>query len=192
MTRVFNSQPLEDRDRLARMVAENSQSLEKGLRVVDPGKGRGQWGPMDLLAVDITGRPVIIDVTPEARDDLLVEGLSHLHWFQRYRHQMQPLLGDKAKDLFVHPRLILVAPDFSICCQHAVAALDSLPVDLYRLRLLHSENEDGLLIELAYSSTQVESSGERQAWGVSLLSTMIPLGEEEIASFMKMKSSFDL
>jgi len=192
MTKVFNSQPLEDRDRLARMVAENSSSIEKGLRVVDPGKGRGQWGPMDLLAVDSTGRPVIIDVTPEVRDDLLVEGLSHLHWFQRYRHRMQPLLEEKTRDLFVHPRLILVAPDFSGCCQQAVAALEHPPVDLYRLRLLHSENEDGLLIELAYSSAQRESTGERQTPDVSLPSTVIPLGEEEIASFMKMKSSFDL
>jgi hypothetical protein len=147
---------------------------------------------MDLLAVDITGRPVLIDVAPEARDDLLVEGLSHLQWFQRYRHQMQPLLGEKSRDLFGHPRLILVAPDFSSRCQQAVAALESQPVDLYRLRLLHSENEDGLLIELAYSSSQTESSGERQIRDVSLPSTMIPLGEEEITSFMKMKSTFDL
>jgi hypothetical protein len=192
VTKVFNSQPLEDRDRLARMVAENSQALEKGLRVVDPGKGRGKWGPMDLLAVDKTGRPVIIDVAPQARDDLLVEGLSHLRWFHQYRHQMLPLLGDRAKDLFVHPRLVLVAPDFSTSCQNAVAALKSLPVDLFRLRLLQSENEDGLLIELAYSSMQREPPGEYPAQKISLPSTMIPLGEEEIASFMKTKSSFDL
>ena len=192
MTKVFNSQPLEDRDRLASMVAENSQSLEKGLRVIDPGKGRGKWGPMDLLAVDLSGRPVIIDVAPRARDDLLIEGLSHLSWFHRYRHQMLPLLGEKARDLFVQPRLILVAPDFSACCQDAVAALDGLPVALYRLRLLHSDNEDGLLIELVHSSTPDEPDGESPAGDVSLPSTMIPLGEEEIASFMKMKSSFDL
>jgi hypothetical protein len=192
MTKVFNSQPLEDRDRLARMVAENSQSLEKGLRVVDPGKGRGTWGPMDLLAVDASGRPVIIDVTPRARDDLLVEGLSHLQWFGRYGHEMLPLPGDKAKDLFTQPRLILVAPDFSTCCRNAVTALHSLPVDLYRLRLLHSENEDGLLIEPVCSSRQAESSAETPAKDVSLPSIMVPLGEEEIASFMETKSSFDL
>ena len=192
MTKVFNSQPLEDRDRLARMVAENSQSLEKDLRVVDPGKGRGKWGPMDLLAVDHHGQPVIIDVSPQVRDDLLVEGLSHLQWFQRYRHQMIPLLGEKAKDLFVPPRLILVAPDFSSCCQDAAAALDGLPVDLFRIRLLHSDNEDGLLIELVYSSTRTEPAEEHSAGDVSLPSIMIPLGEEEIASFMKSRPRFDL
>ncbi len=192
MTKVFNSKPLEDRDRLALMVAENSQALEKGLRVVDPGKGRGKWGPMDLLGVDATGRPVIIDVAPQARDDLLVEGLSHLRWFHQYRHQMLPLLGERARDLFVHPRLILVAPDFSACFQDAVAALENLPVDLFRLRLLQSDNENGLLIEYANSSTHKESSGEQLEQDISLPSTMIPLGEEEIASFMKMESSFDL
>jgi len=192
VTKVFNSKPLEDRDRLALMVAENSQALEKGLRVVDPGKGRGKWGPMDLLGVDATGRPVIIDVAPQARDDLLVEGLSHLRWFHQYRHQMLPLLGERARDLFVHPRLILVAPDFSACFQDAVAALENLPVDLFRLRLLQSDNENGLLIEYANSSTHKESSGEQLEQDISLPSTMIPLGEEEIASFMKMESSFDL
>jgi hypothetical protein len=192
VTKVFNSQPLEDRDRLARMVAENSQSLEKGLRVIDPGKGRGQWGPMDLLAVDVSGGPVIIDVAAQARDDLLVEGLSHLSWFGRYRHRMLPLLGDKARDLFVEPRLILVAPDFSACCQDAVAALDGLPVALYRLRLLHSDNEDGLLIELVHSSMPDETEVQSPSGDISLPSNMIPLGEEEIASFMKMASSFDL
>ena len=192
MTKVFNSKPLEDRDRLALMVAENSQALEKGLRVVDPGKGRGKWGPMDLLGVDATGRPVIIDVAPQARDDLLVEGLSHLQWFHQYRHQMLPLLGDRARDLFVHPRLILVAPDFSARCQDAVTTLENLPVDLFRLRLLQSENENGLLIEYAYSSMHKESSGEQPEQDISLPSTMISLGEEEIASFMKMESSFDL
>ena len=192
MTKVFNSKPLENRDRLAQMVAENSQSLEKGLRVIDPGKGRGQWGPMDLLAVDAAGGPVIIDVRPESGDDLLVEGLSHLGWFKQYRHQMLPLLGDKAKDLFVQPRLILVAPDFSSCCQDAVAALENLTVDLYRLRLLHSDDENGLLIELVRSSVRTESAEEGSGREISLPSTMIPLGEEEIASFMKMKPSFDL
>jgi RecB family endonuclease NucS len=192
VTKVFNSQPLEDRDGLARMVAENAQSLEKGLRVVDPGKGRGQWGPMDLLAVDHTGRPAIIDVAPQARDDLLVEGLSHLYWFQRYRHQVLPLLGEKTQDLIVHPRLILVAPDFSTGCQNAVAALENLSVDLFRLRLLHSDNEDGLLIELAYSTTRTEPAGKHPAQDISVPAAMIPLGEEEIASFMKMKFSLDL
>jgi len=192
VTKVFNSRPMEDRDRLARMVAENSQSLEKGLRVVDPGKGRGTWGPMDLLAVDGDGRPVIIDVIPEIRDDLLVEGLSHVHWFQRYRHQMLPLLGEKARDLIVQPRLILVAPDFSAPFQNAVAALECLPVDLYRLRLLHSEQEDGLLIELVCSSIRTESAEEQPSGDLSLPSIMIPLGEEEIASFLKMRSTFDL
>jgi hypothetical protein len=173
-------------------VAENSQALEEGLRVVDPGKGRGQWGPMDLLAVDATGRPVIIDVTPQARDDLLVESLAHLRWFHHYRHQMVPLLSDRIKDLMVKPRLVLVAPDFSTDCQEAVATLENIPVDLFRLRLLQSENEEGLLIEPVLSSTQKEPSEERPAEKISLPSLMIPLDEEEIAVFMKMKSSSGL
>jgi hypothetical protein len=192
VTKIFNSQPVQDRDRLARLVAENAQALEKNLRVVDPGKGRGKWGPMDLLAVDAKGQPVIIDVSPITRDDLLVEGLSHLKWFHQYRHQIAALLKDRTEELFVSPRLILVAPDFSDCCQNAVAALEQVPVDLFRLRWLQSEDEEGLLIEFIVSSVQKEQTPGDTGLTGSLCPVTIPLAEEEIASFIKANPQHDL
>jgi RecB family endonuclease NucS len=192
LTKIFNSLPLENKDKLAQLVAQHAQSLEEGLRVVDPGKGRGKWGPMDLLAVDGKGRPVIIDVAPQARDDLLVEGLSHLTWFNQYRHQMTALLKEKAQELFVHPRLILVAPDFSELCQKAITALEHVAVDLFRLRWLQSEGEEGLLIEPVFSSAAKEKIAAEPAVTLSNLPGTIQLAEEEIVSFLRMKPQFDL
>jgi RecB family endonuclease NucS len=192
VTKIFNSQPLEDRDKLAQLVADHATSLEKNLRVVDPGKGRGKWGPMDLLAVDGKGYTVIIDVSPRTRDDLLVEGLSHLSWFDQYRHQVAPPREEQAEELFVPPRLILVAPDFSDRCQKAVAALENVRIDLYRLRWLQSDDEEGLLIEPVYSSAGKEKTAGELTTHLAAVPGMVQLGEEEIASFMKTDLHYDL
>jgi len=192
MTKVFSSLPLEDRDRIARLVAENAPALEKELRVVDPGKGRGKWGPMDLLAVDGRGRPVIIDVCPRADDELLVEGLAHLGWFGQYRHQISALLSEKSGELLLHPRLILVAPDFSTRCQQAAAALEGVAVDLIRLRPLEADGEEGLLVESIFSTQPKEPQTIASGLAESLPARSVPLNEEEILSFLKMRPGSDL
>lgn len=193
MTMVFNRLPIEDREELAKLVAEHCQVLEENLRVTDQPGGGGKWGPMDLLAVDANGRLVVIDVATQQGDQLLVEGLAHIGWLSRNQHQLADLATEREIDLTVYPRLILVAPDFSAALQEAVDGLRTISVDLFRFRWLEAEGEKGLLLELAFTSSAKEETKIGPEGPFPFLAEgVVPLTEEEIAAFMKMDLRFTI
>jgi RecB family endonuclease NucS len=192
MTKVFSYLPVEDRDKLAQLVAEHAQALEKGLRVLKHRVKGGEWGPMDLLALDAKGRPVIIDVAPLPGDQLLVEGLAHVAWLRQNQAQVATLLENHEGNTSFQHRLILVAPDFSDTLQKAAGGLEALVVDLYRFRLLEADDEKALLVESVFSSAATEKISVESEESISLSEGIIPLAEEEIATFMNMDPRFTL
>jgi len=193
MTAIFTRLPLEDREELAKLVAEHCQALEEDLKIVGQREGGGKWGPMDLLAVDTHGRLVVIDVALQQGDQLLVEGLAHVGWLCRNRHQMAGLVTEQEADLSLSPRLILVAPDFSAALQEAIGGLGTVAIDLFRFRWLEAGGQKGLLLEPTFiSSAKEEMKMGPEGSFPSLVEGFVPLAEEEIATFMKMDPRFTL
>jgi RecB family endonuclease NucS len=193
MTMVFTPMPLENREDLARLVAEHCEILEEGLKIVERGEGGTNWGPMDLLAMDARGRLAVIEVAPRQGDQLLVEGLAHMGWFHRNRQRIAGPLTEQGVDLALYPRLILVAEDFSTIFREAMEGLRNMAVDLLRYRWLEASGQKGFLLESVFSS----SSGEEmktvsQALISSLTEGIVPLAEEEIATFIEMDPRFTL
>lgn len=191
MTLVFTHLPLKDREELAKLVAEHCVALEEGLKIVDQQEGGGKCGPMDLLGVDAQCRLVVIDVSPQGGDQLLVEGLAHVSWLWRNRHQIADVVAEREANLALYPRLILVAPNFSPSLQEAIRGLRFMAIDSYSFRWLEAGGEKGLLLELAFSSWAKEQEKARLESPFPVLAEgFVPLTEEEIADFMKMDSRF--
>ena len=193
MTKVFASLPLKDRKQLAQLVAEHCQALDESLKVVERSGEEEIWGSMDLLAIDGGSRPVIIDVALQDGDELLVEGLAHLGWMAQNRKLLAALMAEEEVNMDLSPKLILVAPDFSSTLQKAATGLTNLAIDLFRFRWLESGEEKGLFLESAFSSASRETpAGEALGSSGTLSKSIVPLEEEEIATFMNMNPRFTL
>lgn len=193
MTTVFTPMPLEDKEDLAKLVVEHSEILEEGLKIVERGEGGANWGPLDLLAVDAGGRLALIEVAPRQGDHLLVEGLAHMAWFHRNRLGIADQLTEQGADLALYPRLILVAEDFSTMLRDAIEGLRNTAVDLLRYRWLEAGGQKGFLLESIFSSsTGEEIKTASQAPISSLNEGIVPLAEEEIATFIGMDPRFTL
>jgi hypothetical protein len=193
VTLVFAHLPLEDRGDLAKLVAEHCHTLEEGLRIVAQRVDGSKFGPMDLLAVDLHLRPVIIDVSPQEGDQLLLEGLAHLGWFRRNRQQITHLLGGQKVNLDFSPRLILVARDFSDGLREAMDGLETMTIELFRFRWLEAGEQKGLLLEAVFappSREKMDRDAESPTFPPS--EGRVPLAEEEIAAFMEMSPRFTL
>ncbi len=193
MTVIFNHLPVENSEKLVKLVAEHCAVLEEGLKVVDQGGKDGKRGPMNLLAVDTRGRLVVIDVATQPEDQLLVEGLAHVAWLCRNCSQRTDFVTELDADLTLYPKLILVAPDFSTTLQEAVQGSPGMSIDLFRFRLLEVKEEKGLLLESALTSSAKEGI---ETGPDNLLpppgEDIVPLAEEEIATFMSMDHRFSL
>jgi len=93
--------------------------IEENLRLVDDNVSAGR-GFVDILAVDRSRRPVIIDykVDEEASPDVLVQSLSRANYLQKNRKnfagQISRKVGNiRAEELnFDNVRIVLVAPSF--------------------------------------------------------------------------------
>jgi RecB family endonuclease NucS len=193
MTKVFNSLPLEDGEKLIQLVAEHCRALDENLQIVGQEQIGRKWGPMDLLALDAKGRPVIIDVAPQTGEQLLVRGLADVSWLYKNRHQLADLLAERQANPDLYPRLILVAPDFSAQLQEAIEGLCAMAIDLFRFRWLESGEEKGLLLESAFTSRMEEKEADApQNSFLPLPQGLVPLAEEEIAAFLKMERPFTL
>jgi len=193
MTIAFTHLPVEDRETLAELVAEHCQALEEGLQVVGRRMGSAKTGPIDLLAVDARGRLVVIDVTPQGGDHLLLEGLAHVRWLRRTHQQMANLASEQKADLTLFPRLILVAREFSAALREAIGGLGAPATDLFRFRWLEAGGQKGLLLELVSTSWALDAKKPKPEVPLpTLVEGIVALAEEEIATFMEMNSRFTL
>jgi hypothetical protein len=193
MTMALTNLPLEDREALAQLVAEHCRALEEGLIVLDRRVGSAKIGPIDLLAADAHGRLVVIDVTPQGGDQLLLEGLIHVGWLRRNHRQMADLMPEQKVDPALFPRLILVARDFSTPFREAIEGMGTPAIDLFRFRWLRAGSEEGLLLELVSTSWAKEASKLKTEVSLPALGEgIVPLAEEEIATFMEMNSRFTI
>ena len=193
MSIAFTHLPVEDRETLAELVAEDCQALEEGLQVVSRRVSSAEREPIDLLAVDARGRLVVIDVTPQGGDHLLLEGLAHVRWLRQSHQQMANLALEQKADLTLFPRLIVVARDFSTALREAIGGLVTPATDLFRFRWLEVGGQKGLFLELVSSSCAVDIKKLKpEASLPTLVEGIVCLAEEEIASFMEMNSRFTI
>ncbi len=187
MTLVFAHLPLENREDLAKLVAEHCRALEEDLRLIARRLDGSKWGPMDLLAVDAHHRLVIIDVSPREGNQLLLEGLAHLGWLHRNHSQLTRLVGEQEFNLTLPPRLILVARGFPEGLQEVIDGLASLAIDLYRFRWLEAGDQKGLLLEPVFVSSERKKSDQGvEAPLLPPAEGSVRLAEEEIAAFMEL------
>lgn len=102
--------------------------------------GGRQPGRIDTLGLDQDGFPTIIEYKRSQKDNVINQGLFYLDWLVDHKGDFvvaaQQKLGDKVSDeiSWEHPRLILVAEDFTEYDKYAVNRIGA-NIELWTYRL---------------------------------------------------------
>jgi hypothetical protein len=137
------------RERLARiLLADMDGSLEEGLRIFDAGIPCHPCGEIDLLGVDRTSRLTIVDFeTTMVNDGLLIRGLGHFDWILRNLPNVRRMYPSQGADFSLPPRLILVAPRFSLLIRRVIQQISRPHLQCVRYHTVETPHGAGIMFE---------------------------------------------
>ena len=136
------------RDRLADILPLDwSGALEDGLRTIDAKIPCYPCGEIDLLAVDRASRLTIIDFDTTLNEGLLLRGLGQLDWIVRNVRNVQRMYPAQSFDASAAPRLILLAPQYSLLLRKVMRQVARLPIQWVRYHAVETPAGAGILFE---------------------------------------------
>lgn len=137
------------RDELATALKTQTEVVESGLRVIDENVPGDECGIIDLLAVDSAGQLCIIDVGTATDEALLLRAMSHFDWAVRNMLHLGRLYRAHGVNFALHPRLVLISPDFSTAVRRAARHFNGGHIDLLRYHAFALPDATGVHFEAA-------------------------------------------
>jgi hypothetical protein len=136
-----------NRDVLISLLSRNAAVLEEGLRVIDASVPCHPFGPIDLVALDNSGRLSILIVKTIQDNESLLRGIAHFDWLARNMPIVKRMYRGRRINFSAPPRLFLVAPGFSPLLQ-CVAQRSATPeVCCFQYRAIEMPDGIGILFE---------------------------------------------
>jgi hypothetical protein len=132
---------------LTATLSECRSALTEDLLAVGEGIVCSPYGEIDLLAVDHTYRLTIIDVQTMLDDGLVARGLSHVDWASRNVATVKRLYPDWVIDVSRQPRLVLVAPRFSLALRSGIRQISAPAISCFRYCEVELSGAAGILVE---------------------------------------------
>jgi hypothetical protein len=134
MRPTFRKLEVKDISSLERLVAENVDGVEPGLKVVDSRLLLGQ-AAIDLVGLDSTGSLVLIALDFTADDGLLLRVMDAYSWCLEYPHALRRLYP-MAQDSSRPPRILFVVEKMTDAFLRRVKQLSFLEIDCFEFRHL--------------------------------------------------------
>jgi hypothetical protein len=136
------------RDRLAAILPLDwSGAIEDGLRTIDTRIPCHPCGEIDVLAADRAGRLTVIDFDALASDGLLLRGLGHVDWVARNAEMIRRMCRGQVLDASLAPRLILLAPQFSLPLRRIMRQLARTQIQCFRYHVVETPAGAGMFFE---------------------------------------------
>ena len=136
------------RDRLAALLPVDwAEAFEEGLRTIDVRLSCDPCGEIDVLAIDRTNKLTIIDFDTTINDGLLLRGLGHVDWIVRNAQNVRRMVPAQGIDASLPPRLILLAPQFSVLLRRAMRQLARQHIQWVRYHAVETPAGPGILFE---------------------------------------------
>ena len=132
---------------LTATLSECRSALTEDLLAIGEGIVCSPYGEIDLLAVDHTNRLTVIDLQTMLDDGLVARGLSHVDWSIRNLSTVQRLYPDWIIDASRQPRLVLVAPRFSLALRSGIRQITAPAISCFRYCEVELGGEAGILVE---------------------------------------------
>jgi hypothetical protein len=135
------------KERLAGVLREFAGALEDGLKPIDANIPCHPCGEIDLLAMSRSSQLTIIDADTTANDSLLLRGMGHFDWVVRNMPNLRRMYREHAVNFSFQPRLVLLAPQFSVLVQSAARLITSPQIQWIRYHAVDAAGGPGILFE---------------------------------------------
>jgi hypothetical protein len=135
------------RDRLAGVLREFTGALEDGLKAIDANIPCHPCGEIDLLAMSRSSQLTIIDADTAVNDALLLRGMGHFDWVVRNMPNLKRMYREHAVNFSLQPRLVLLAPQFSVLLQSVARQITCPQIQWIRYHAVDAAGGPGILFE---------------------------------------------
>jgi len=122
------------------LLVEGISNLERGLCVL----GRNliiTKQPLDVLAVDLVGELVIIELETEETEMVILRALEHFDWILNNINSITHKYSREKIDITLAPRIIIISKKFGDDFLRKLTYVNTTKIDLYEFDL---KNEEGI------------------------------------------------
>src|SRR5262249_33982996 len=119
------------KERLVGALKEFSGALQDGLKPIDANIPCSPGGDIDLLGRSRSSQLTTTDADPTANDSLLLRGMSHFDWVVRNMPNLRRMYREHAVNFSLQPRLVLLAPQFSVLVQSGARQVTMLATQMH-------------------------------------------------------------
>ncbi|MBU0759951.1 MAG: PilZ domain-containing protein [Candidatus Omnitrophica bacterium] len=172
---------LEDKEEMLLLVKKGIGTIEQGLRIIDEKINLKEGGMLDLLGLDSSGQLVIIKLTIEENESMLIEALKHYDWILRNVSLLGRIYREDI-DFKQNPKIILIGPLFSEFFKRQISYIKPLKIEVFDYYCLSIDGQKALFFE---NKETKRESFNRQEWAEDLSFTdeqrSVSLDSEEIA-----------
>ena len=136
-----------DREQLVSFLSNHPSALEEGMQLIDRNIPYESSETIELLTMDCTNQLSIVDLDISPNEALLLRGLGHFDWMARNHRIVSRMYHDQPVNFSLHPRLILVAPDFSMLFRSVVRHIAVPRILCLRYRAVGVAGNAGVFFE---------------------------------------------
>jgi hypothetical protein len=119
------------------LLAQGLGSLERGLQAVKKSIPTPA-GNIDILAVDMVGRIVIVEVCDTRDEDILFQAIDHFDWALSEMHNLKEKLESYNIDPTLAPRILILAPSYTEKFVKRASYLNPNFIDIYEFQIKES------------------------------------------------------
>jgi hypothetical protein len=151
---------VESHQELEQMIPNELGQIDKGLTVICTNVPINEKTTLDILCYDSEGQLVIVQLSINEDDFMLLSGLQSLDYVDKFKSFLQATYNKHAIDANARPRLILIAPRFSDALLRAVDSMRGLSIDLYEWEYLKLGDNKGFRLQPAFTWRSTEKPRE--------------------------------
>jgi hypothetical protein len=153
---------VESRQELEQMIAKEINQVEKDLAVICSNIPVNDKTSLDILCHDSNGQLVIIQLSVDEDDIMLLQGIQSLDYVDKFKSFLKATYDKHKIDDKEKPRLILIAPSFSEALRHAVESMKGMRIDLYEWEYLKIGDQKGLRLQPIFTLESAERPPEKK------------------------------
>ncbi|MCS7124724.1 MAG: endonuclease NucS [Candidatus Bathyarchaeota archaeon] len=147
---------IESHHELEQMIVNEINLVEKGLTVICSNVPVNDKTTLDILCHDSNGQLVIIELSVQEDDVMLLQGLQSLDYVDKFKSFLKATYNKHKIDDKEKPRLILIAPSFSDAVKRAVESMKGIRIDLYEWEYLKLGDHKGLRLQPIFALKHAE------------------------------------
>jgi len=144
------------------MVTKEMSQIEKDLTMICSNVPINDRTTLDVLCHDSNGQLVIIQLSVNEDDIMLLQGIQSLDYVDKFKSFLKATYNKHKIDDKERPRLILIAPSFSDALKRAVESMKGMRIDLYEWEYLKLGDHKGLRLQPIFTWAPTEKPKEKE------------------------------